>query len=200
MSRFSSQHLEEFIEIVTNEIGAKNLPVVLEKSGFPPKWAQSEFLKKTDAQTAAESYAGIQQAIRIYYGRGARGMLQRIGSNFWNTLIQNASFKERTQAKLLRPLPNIKRRKSALELLPRLLDLDKDAMRVHTLDLNLLLVDKLSPTTYNQHSTEAICHVTHGLIREALYWATAQDALIEEIACKANGAENCEFKITFGEN
>jgi len=199
MARFSPQHLEEFIDIVAAEIGEKNLPVVLEKAGLPTNWVEHEFIRDMDAQSAAEGYAGIQQAIRIYYGRGARGILHRIGSNYWKNLIQNASFRERAQAKLLRTLPKIKRRKSALELIPLLLDMDTEAIKVHTLDLNLLLVDQLSPSTHNQSCETPICHVTYGLIREALYWATAEDALIEEIACKASGAKNCEFKITFGE-
>ncbi len=199
MIRFSPLHLAKFVDLVAEEIGKKNLPAVLEKSNLPTNWGQPDFIKTMSAESAVESYAGIQQAIRIYYGHGARGILQRIGSNYWNVLIQNAPLKEKAQAKLIRPLPEIKRRKSALELIPRLLDMDKNAISVHSLDFNLLLVDHLSPTSYRQHSKPPICHVTHGLIREALFWATNQDALIKEIACKASGAKNCEFKITFGD-
>ena len=199
-AKFSSQLLQEFVEIVAAEIGEKNLPVILNKSQLPVEWAESEYLKKMSAQASAESYAGLQQAIRTYYGRGARGILQRIGSRFWEVLLENASFREKAQAKLLRGLPETKRRKAALDLLVRLLGAESDEMSVHTLDLNLLLVDSISPTTYNQSHDDAICHVTHGLIREAVYWATEQDPLIEEISCKANGEKSCEFRITFGEN
>ncbi len=199
-AKFSSQLLEEFVKIVAAEIGEKNLPVVLKKSGLPVEWAQIEYIKKMNAQAAAESYAGLQQAIRAYYGRGARGILQRVGSKFWENLLENASFREKAQAKLLRGFPEARRRKAALDLLIRLLDAEPDEMNVHTLDLNLLLVDNISPTTYNQSDDEAICHVTHGLIREAVYWATSQDPLIEEISCIAKGEKSCEFKIVFGES
>jgi len=200
MAKFSSQLLQEFVEIVVAEVGEKNLPVVLNKSGLPVEWAKVDYLEKLSDQAAAESYAGLQQAIRAYYGRGARGILQRIGSKFWEVLLENASFREKTQAKLLRGLPETRRRKAGLDLLIRLLDVEEAEMNVHTLDLNLLLVDNISPTTYNQQDDEPICHVTHGLIREAIYWAVAYDAQIEESACKATGAKNCEFKILFGEN
>ncbi len=199
-AKFSPQLLQKFIEIVVAEIGEKNLPVILNKSQLPIEWADPEYLEKIESAAAAESYAGLQQAIRTYYGRGARGILQRIGSKFWEALLENASFREKAQAKLLRGLPEAKRRKAALDLLTRLMGAKSDEMSVHTLDLNLLLVDNISPTTYNQSDDDTICHSTHGLIREAIYWATSQDPLIEEISCKAKGEKSCEFKITFGES
>lgn len=196
---FSAKLLQDFLVIVEGEIGKKNLPVVLNKSRLPVEWANRDNLKNLGAQAAAEVYAGLQQAIRAYYGRGARGILQRIGRKFWEYLLENASFKEKTQAKLLRGLPKTRRRKATLEMLIRLLDMKVDEMNVHSLDLNLLLLDKISPTTYNQLDDEPICHVTHGLIREAVYWATSTDALIEEVSCQAMGENHCEFKIIFGE-
>ena len=199
MAKFSSQLLQEIVSMVAEEVGEKNLPIVLNKSRLPIEWADGNYLSKMSDQAAAESYAGLQQAIRAYYGRGARGILQRIGSKFWGFMLENASFRDKTQAKLLRGLPETMRRKAALELLIRLLNASADEMNVHSLDLNLLLVDSISPTTYNQQDDEPICHLTQGLIREAIYWATSTDAIIEEVSCQATGAKNCEFKIVFGE-
>lgn len=198
-AKFSAKLLQHFVETVSAEIGESNLPVVLAKSGLPTDWAKSENLAKFGEQASAEAYAGIQQAIRAYYGRGARGILQRIGGKLWESLLENAPLKEKAQAKLMRGLPETIRRKSALDMLVRLLGAKSGEMTVHTLDLNLLLVDNISPTTYNQQDDEPICHVTHGLIREAIYWATSQDAQIEETECLANSSSACEFKIIFGE-
>ena len=196
--KFSAKSLQEFTHILKAEIGEKNLPVVLNKSGLPQEWATEDNLNTLGGQAAAEAYASIQQAIRAYYGRGARGILQRIGSKFWENLLENAPFKEKAQSKLMRGLPETARRKAALDMLVRLLGAKGKEITVHTLDLNLMLVDNISPSTYNQKDDEPICHVTHGLIREAIYWATAQDPLIEETECKANGGDACEFEITFG--
>ena len=198
-AKFSAKLLKRFVAILVTEINEKNLPVVLSKTGLPSEWADIDHLSTLGDQAAAEAYAGIQKAIRVYYGRGARGTLQRIGSKFWHDLLDNAPFKEKAQAKLMRGLPETIRRKAALDMLVRLLGAKGDEMTVHTLDLNLLLVDNTSPSTYNQTDDETICHVTHGLIREAIYWATAEDPLIEETECKANGGSECEFRITFGE-
>ena len=114
---FSSELLQNFMLIVASEIGEKNLPIVLNKSRLPVEWADSKHLENLGDQAAAETYAGLQQAIRAYYGRGARGILQRIGGKFWEDLLSNASFKEKAQAKLLRGLPETRRRKSVLDLL-----------------------------------------------------------------------------------
>lgn len=198
-TEFSTKLLRQFIKILKTEIGEKNLPVVLQKSGLPRDWAIDEHIASLKGQATVAAYAGIQQAIRTYYGRGARGILQRIGSKLWENMLETAPFKEKAQAKLMRGLPETPRKKAALDMLVRLLGAKNGEMSVHTLDLNLMLVDKSSPSTYNQKDNEAICHVTHGLIREAIYWASAQDPLIEEIECKANGGSNCEFRITFGD-
>ena len=198
-AKFSAKLLQEVVGIISAEVGEKNLPVVLTKSELPIIWAEREYLGRMSQENAGASYAGLQQAIRAYYGRGARGILQRIGSKFWENLLENASFKERAQAKILRGMPEMVRRKSVLELMTRLLDTEDGEMSVHTLDLNLILSDNISPTTYNQHDDEPICHITHGLMREAIYWATSKDPLIEETYCQAMGDKNCEFKITFGE-
>lgn len=197
--RFSPKVLQRFVKILSADIGEKNLPVVLEKSGLPKKWADSENVINLNEESAAKAYAGIQQAVRAYYGRGARGILQRTGNQLWKDLLDNAPLKEKAQAKLLRGLPETPRRKSTLDMLVRLLDARYAEMSVHTLDQNLMLVDKISPTTYDQHNEEAICHVTRGLIHEAIYWATDQDPQIEESECKASGGSACEFRIKFGD-
>jgi predicted hydrocarbon binding protein len=90
------------------------------------------------------------------------------------------------------------RRKPALELLARILSAAPGNITVHTLDLDLLLVDQTSPTALEQSDNAPICFVTFGLIRECLYWADGQMYDIEERACRAVGARQCEFKVTIG--
>ena len=75
---------------------------------------------------------------------------------------------------------------------------ERRGARLRTLDLDLLLVDQASPTTLNQSDDAPICFVTLGLIRECLYWLDGQVYDIEERACRAAGARQCEFKIIIG--
>jgi predicted hydrocarbon binding protein len=69
-------------------------------------------------------------------------------------------------------------------------------MTIHILDLDLLLVDHVSPTATDRHDGAPICFVTQGLIRESLFWSTDRGYDVEETACKAMGHPSFEFKIT----
>lgn len=194
----SSRFLHHFVETISGELGQENLSIVLEKAGLPVDWSDPTRWGNLDGTTAAEAYAGLQKGMRTYYGRGARGILIRVGGNLWNSLLEDASLAVKAQSKILFGLPASARRKSALDLLAKLLGDQRGDVTVHTLDLDLLLSDKASPGTLGQSESERICHVTVGLLRECLYWATGQEHDIEETSCRANGEDACEFKITIG--
>jgi len=104
----------------------------------------------------------------------------------------------KAQAGLLRSLPKSMRRKPALEMLAGMIGAKRGDVSVHSLDLDLLLVDSASPATIEQKDHMPICYVNQGLTRECLFWATGEEHDIEERACKAMGSNQCEFKITIG--
>jgi predicted hydrocarbon binding protein len=162
---------------------------------LPPEWAKPQTFTKMSATTSAQTYSALQTAMRTYYGRGARGVLLRVGQRLWNLLLQDAALIGKAQAALIKRLPLSTRRKSVLELLARLMGAREGDIMVHTLDLDLLLVDNLSPTAEGQHAARPICFVTQGLIRESLVWATGQNVDVEETSCKAMGHTTCEFKV-----
>jgi predicted hydrocarbon binding protein len=194
----SSQFLRHFVETIASELGQENLSIVLEKASLPSDWSDLARWGNLDGIAVAEAYAGLQKGMRTYYGRGARGILIRVGGNLWKRLLDDAPVALKAQSKFLFGLPVYARRKSALELLAKLLSNQREDVTLHTLDLDLLLADKASPGTLGQNESERICYVTLGLIRECLYWATGQEHDIEETSCRANGGEACEFKITIG--
>ena len=113
-------------------------------------------------------------------------------------MLAQANLLEKAQLEIVRRLPVPARRRRMLELVAESLREAGGAASVHTLDLDLLLVDHSCAATLNQTSTEPICFVTLGLIQAALFWASGQEADMEEIACKAAGAPACEFKIKLG--
>ena len=194
----SSSILHHFLHALDRDLGRETLATVLAKASMPSDWSDPARSRNMSGTTAAETYSGLQKAIRIYYGRGARGTLIRVGGNLWKHLLDNASLTVKVQAKFLNALPVNTRRKSALELLARLLGNQRGDVTVHTLDLDLLLVDHTSPGALGQNESARICFVTLGLVRECLYWATGQEHDIEETSCRATGDEVCEFKITIG--
>jgi predicted hydrocarbon binding protein len=194
----SGHFLHHFVRALDRELGRETLSSVLAKAGLPSEWADPARWGPLDGTTAAGAYAGLQKALRTYYGRGARGFLIRVGNNLWHRLLGNAPLTLKAQASILRGLPVNARRKPALELLAKLMGDKRGDVTVHTLDLNLLLADHTSPGTLGQSEQGCICYVTLGLLRECLFWATEQEYDIEEISCRATGEEACEFQITFG--
>jgi hypothetical protein len=190
--------LRRFAQVLSAEMGRETLSAVLEKSGLPGEWARPEHLGPLDEMRAALAYARLQAGVRAYYGRGARGILLRIGGRFWEPLLQDASPLLKMRAALMRVLPRALRRKPALDLLASLLGVRAGDITAYTQDLDLLLVDRCSSAAQGQSAPGPVCFVTVGLIREALFRADGREYDVEEIACRASGASECKFKITAG--
>jgi predicted hydrocarbon binding protein len=195
---FSVRIMRRFVETLSAEIGQETFSAVLSKAGLPEEWATPAHFSALDDVRTAQAYSRLQSALRTYYGRGARGILLRIGSKLWNYLLEDSAFGIKAQVAVIRGLPKSLRRKPALELLARILSSTPGSITVHTQDLDLLFVDQTSPATLDQSDGAPLCYVTLGLIRECLYWADGQEHDIEERACRASGARQCEFKITIG--
>jgi predicted hydrocarbon binding protein len=198
MPDFSPRLLRAFAQTVSAELGADNLAAVLDKAGLSLLLSDPAAVARFDASAAAEAYAGLQQALRTYYGRGARGILLRVGAQFWTRLLAESTLTLKPQIPLARALATAARPKPALDLLARLLSAKPGDITVHTLDLDLLLVDHTSPSTTGQHENEPICWVTLGLMRASLFWAAGREYDIAETACRATGAGACEFHVKTG--
>lgn len=196
--KFSNRILRRFVETASLELGADQFNGMLVLSKLPVEWAKPETFLKMDPADSAKAYASLQAAMRAYFGRGARGVLLRVGQRLWNHLLDDAALGGKAQAAVIKRLPLSTRRKSTLELLARWIAAQSGDITLHTLDLDLLLVDHVSPTAHAQRNPAPICFVTQGLIRESLFWATGQGYDVVETSCKATGENTCEFKITGG--
>ncbi|HEY5729066.1 MAG TPA: V4R domain-containing protein [Anaerolineales bacterium] len=196
--KFSSRVLGRFVETVAKELGSDQFSAMLSLSQLPAEWSKPETFTKKNAAESAKAYASLQAALRTYYGRGARGALIRVGQRLWDHLLDDAALGGKAQAAIIKRLPLSTRRKPALELLGKFIGTLSEDITVHTLDLDLLLADHVSPNTDGQSASAPICYVTQGLVRECLFWATGQNYDVEETSCKAMGEEACEFTITGG--
>ena len=194
----SNRLLKQFVFAAFEEVGVDTLPQVLAKVNLSPTVMEAESIRRLDGRGSAEIYAVLQQALRFFYGRGARGILLRIGRHIWGRMVAEASFLEKAELEILRRLPVPARRRRTLNFAADRLRADGGSATVHLLDTDFLLVDRSSAATSGQESAEPICFVTLGLLEAALYWATGQDADIEEIACRAAGSPACEFKVRLG--
>ena len=198
MPDFSPRLLRAFAQTVSAELGADNLAAVLDKAGLSLLLSDPSAVARFDASAAAQAYADLQRALRLYYGRGARGILLRVGAQFWTRLLAESPLTLKPQIPLARTLATAARPKPALDLLARLLAAHAGDITVHTLDLDLLLVDHASPSTVDQRDNEPICWATLGLMRASLFWAAGREYDITETACRATGAQVCEFHVKTG--
>ena len=196
--KFPNRVLRRFIETVAKELGSEQFSAMLSLSNLSVEWSKPATFAKMDPVESANAYAALQAAMRTYYGRGARGVLIRVGERLWDHLLDDAALGGKAQAAVIKRLPLSTRRKATLELLGKFIGTSSGDITVHTLDLELLLADHTSPNTDGQSASAPICYVTQGLIREALLWATGQNYDVQETSCKANGEEACEFTITGG--
>lgn len=188
---------EGFIKILSAEIGPETLNLLLEKAGLPAEQAQPGPASHFDAASSARNFSSAVRALRAYYGRGVRGTLLRVGRLLFHHLLQNASFAEKTRAGLIKALPVTGlRRKQSLELAAGFMRMTDVDVTTHSLDLDLLVVDHVSPAAAGLSENASICFVTQGFLQEALFWATGQEHDVEEIHCRAAGHETCEFKIS----
>ena len=194
----SNRLVRFFVDSATQELGADKLQIILAENQISALAIEKEHLAHLDRVNSAMQYASLQQGLRLFYGRGARGILLRIGAGMWTHVLAQSNLLEKAELEIVRRLPVPARRRRMLELVADTLMEGGGAASVHSLDLDLLLVDHSAAATLNQTSTEPICFVTLGLIQAALFWAAGQEADLEEIACKAAGAPACEFKIKPG--
>ncbi|PIX47583.1 MAG: hypothetical protein COZ54_00820, partial [Anaerolineae bacterium CG_4_8_14_3_um_filter_59_70] len=79
----SSRLVQQFVAATVEEVGVEKLALVLADVNLSPSAIEPENLGGMDNRAAAELYARLQQALRMYYGRGARGILLRIGRGLW---------------------------------------------------------------------------------------------------------------------
>jgi predicted hydrocarbon binding protein len=196
--KFSNRILRRFAETVALELGADQFNGMLSMANLPAEWKTPDVFLKLNPEESAHVYAALQNAMRTYFGRGARGVLLRVGQRLWNHLLDDAALGIKAQAAVVKRLPLASRRKPTLELLAKFIGAQAGDITVHTLDLELLLVDHASPAAHDQSEPAPICFVTQGLIRESLFWATGKSYDVDEIHCQAKGEHTCEFKITGG--
>ena len=91
-----------FIESALQEVGEEKLSAILVGKGLPDLAEGAIPFAQVAGSEVAGLYAAIQQALRNFYGRGARGLLLRIGHGMWERLVGDANFRERAELEIIR--------------------------------------------------------------------------------------------------
>lgn len=186
--------LKQFLRAAAAEIGMYSLLLMLRNAGLE-RWIDRDRLAEEILPMRASQFAALQAAMRLYFGRGARGSLSRIGRKTWLGLEEQAPFGWKMRRWLRRLLPSSRRARLVLEDLARQMNGSDGRISVHLLDIELYLIDPTSDATFAQRADQPICWMTLGMIEGALIQETGLEYDIEETACRALGAEACEFRI-----
>ena len=192
------RYLPDFLGTVLDEMGRAPLTNLLGKAGAPGEWSDPDHIRSLHGVEAARVFAGLQRALRIYYGRGARGSLIRTGRALWERLLGQAPLPLKVRAGVVRASPTHARLQPALGLLTGLLGVGSGDITIRRVERGLVLQDRASPTTLGQSEEYPICYVTLGMLQACTLWATGVESDVEETRCRACGEGACEFEIVYG--
>ena len=146
----------------------------------------------------AADYARLNEAIEAFYGRGGRGMLQRVGKASFEYAIRNQSALFGLAGVALKMLSTKARIRFVLTRMagavkkanPQLL------VEVEETDEGFAYVAQVCSLCYGRHSDKPVCHLYVGSITEGVRWATGQVYQVQETQCIAKGDPCCRFVVT----
>jgi predicted hydrocarbon binding protein len=183
-----------FFQAVEEQIGAYSLHMMLRQAGLD-RYVDHLPPNNRRAEIRSGEYAQFQKAIRSYYGKGARGSLNRIGRRVFQRMEKEAIIPDKIRLFGIRIFPLSMRRIQILAWLAGQLQRPDGKITVHTFDQELIFVVHSNDSTCGQTEHLPVCWVTQGMLQESLLWATGEESDIEEICCQAAGGETCTFRI-----
>ena len=183
-----------FMQAMKSEIGVYSLHMMLRDAGLEQ---YIDNLPPYDSKPGiqASDLAALHNAVREYFGRGARGTLNRIGRSTWQLIFADANMGPRVGFFIARLRSPLARSRKLLEHLAAQMRAPDGDVSVHLLDRDLIFMDTSSDSTFGYSADAPICWATLGMIQAAVFEATGAEQSVEEISCRAAGAAACKFRI-----
>ena len=151
----ANRFVRAFFDAFEAEVGTYSLHLMLREAGLE-EYIDHLPPKDNQAVITADQFARFYQAIREYFGRGARGSLMRVGQTVFQTAMKESSPASKAKSTMMRLASKEARRKYALDFLTSwLLDIGENAT-VHPLDMDLVVVMPSSVTSLGCISTEPV--------------------------------------------
>lgn len=189
-----NERLRWLMLAIQREMGSYGLPLLLRQAGLDRYVGK---LPPADRQLGAlaDEYARLVQAMRAYYGVGARGAMVRIGREVFRQQIAARRIEAFFERLYLRLHSLSRRRQLALQALAASMSRPGGTVTVRAEGPEVWLIDHTADRTLRHQSDEPCCWVAIGEISEAVLWATGIEHTVEEKECRAAGAECCRFVI-----
>lgn len=145
----------------------------------------------------ASEYAAFNEAIEAFYGRGGRGMLQRVGKASFQYGVREQAALLGLAGAALKLLPEKQRIKFVLNSLVNALKKTNPQVEAWVEEDNdqLAYVESTCAICNSRHSETPICHLYVGTVGEAVLWASGRKHIITETHCLAKGDPYCRFEV-----
>jgi len=188
--------MRQAVLAVEEVMGANGLNAMLRQAGLE-RYIGNPPLDDLEAGAHASEYAALNQAVRSFYGRGSKGMLQRIGRASFRYGVEERAALMGLIGVGLRVMPQKTRVRFILNQMAKtLMDTnDEVCIRIEETPAGLVFADYTCAVCYGVQATEPICHLYVGSISEAARWATGRDYTVQEISCRALGERACRFLV-----
>ena len=189
--------MRQALVAIEEVMGQKGLNAVLRTSHLDQ---YIDHLPPDDLEPAvnASDYARLNAAIEEFYGRGGRGILQRIGKASFEYAIREQSTlfglagvalkvlstKARVRFVLTRMAATVKKANPQLQV------------DVEETEYGFAYVAHICSLCYGRHSDKPVCHLYVGSITEGVRSATGQAYQVQETHCIAKGDPYCRFAVT----
>ena len=177
-------------------MGTNGLNAVLNTSGlgrfvgnFPPD--------DLEPGVQASEYAKLNQAIQDFYGRGAKGFLNRIGKASFQYGIKEQPTLMGLTGAALKVMPQKQQITFVLNAVANALKKTNPAVQANVEEEGhtIAYVESSCAICENRSSSEPICHLYVGSLNEAVHWATGKEYAITETHCRAKGDAYCRFEV-----
>lgn len=142
--------------------------------------------------------SNLSQALEMVYGpRGARGLALRTGRAMYAPLINGFDLPTGFNELAFRLLPVGTRLKIGVPALARLMTQHSDqGCRVVDRGTHFEYTVERCPHCWGQTARQPLCHVTVGLLHEALSaFGRGQEFRVAQTSCRAVGAAACVFRV-----
>jgi len=179
---------------VQEVMGRSGLTTILRQAGLQ-RYAGNLPPSNQEAGMNAAEYAALMQAIENYYGRGARGTLNRIGHATFTQLLQEQKIQSQLTKLALQVQSQTNRKLNALKWLAKEIAAPRGEVTVQAEGDRIIFTDHESDATFGRTRDSEICWVTLGEVQEAVKWATGADHEVAEVHCKAKGDPACRFEV-----
>lgn len=188
--------LRVLLDAIEEVMGANGTKAVLNAGGLS-KYINNFPPKDLEMNAKFSEYGAIQQAVEEFYGpRGARAMLLRIGRATFQYGLRDQPALLGLVGVALKALPEKTRMKFILERMANAAveRVNQPTTVVDEEDAFYFIVDQC-PCHWRPDHEKPCCFTTVGVLMEAMAWCTGKLYKVEEVACIANGATNCVYRV-----